>query len=309
MSPINPPALSVLVPVFNEEGNAGSLCVEILEVLQNLALEGEVIFVNDGSTDGTLVELRAIAAHEPRLRILDLDGNFGEAAALSAGFHAARGERVVTLDGDGQNDPHDIPSLLAALGGGVDVVSGWRQRRQEDLLARILPSRIANHLIRLITGLPVHDCGCGLKVYRRGVLGAMQLPRGMHRFLPAILGVEPNQVAEVRVRDRRRQHGTSHYGLTRTLAVLRDLAVLPFLIRAPGSYERAFAIVSAGGLTASVLLALLGRLLLSIVIAGVMLFALMNWWNLRRFNRAQRMGVYRVRAEYPRVERSNDATR
>jgi len=291
------PALSVVVPVFNEEGNAGPLCNEIRAVVRDLTPDFEIIFVNDGSRDGTLEELRALCAEEPRLRILDLDGNFGEAAALSAGFRAARGERVVTVDGDGQNDPHDIPRLLAALHErGVRVVSGWRQRRRESAVVRVLPSRLANFLIRTVTRLPMHDNGCGLKVYERAVLGDIQLPRGIHRFLPAILGVSAAEVAEVSVSDRRRQHGESHYGLGRTAVVLRDLLAIRFMIGRPRVYEPVFAALTMVAVT--FVGAARGAAVASLASMLIAALAALVWWNLRRFNRAQREGVCRVRCEY-----------
>src|SRR5881296_4162842 len=195
------PALSLVVPVYNEEENVGALHAELGRIAGELACPYEIVFVNDGSRDRTLRQLEALRALDPHLRIVDLDGNFGEAAALSAGFAHARGALVVTLDGDGQNDPADIPGLLARLVPGVDVVSGRRRERKEAFLSRVLPSRIANWVIMRATGVPVHDCGCGLKVYRREVLAGARLPRGMNRFLPAVLGVEPSRVAEVWVND------------------------------------------------------------------------------------------------------------
>ncbi|HJQ82773.1 MAG TPA: glycosyltransferase family 2 protein, partial [Candidatus Binatia bacterium] len=234
MSQADPvPALSIVVPVFDEEGNVGPLHEELTRVATALGRPYEILFVNDGSRDATLARLQAIRARDAHLRIVDLDGNFGEAAALSAGFAHARGEVVVTLDGDGQNDPADIPRLLARLGPDVDAVSGRRSERKEAFVTRVLPSRIANRLIARATGVPVYDCGCGLKAYRRPLVAGARLPRGMNRFLPAILGVRPDRVAEIPVDDRRRGSGRSHYGLSRTFAVLRDLLALPILVRRP----------------------------------------------------------------------------
>jgi len=303
MSTTAPPAFSVVVPVYNEQGNAAPLCEEIREVMSTIGRPFEMIFVNDGSTDGTLQELQRIAVGEPRLRILDLDGNFGEAAALSAGFQSARGDLVVTMDGDGQNDPHDIPRLLETLErNGCRVVSGWRQERQEDLLLRVLPSRIANGLIAAVSRIPVHDNGCGLKIYRRPVVEGAALPRGWNRFLPAILGVKADEVVEVPVSDRRRQHGQSHYGISRTLVVMRDLLALRFIIANPRRAEPAWAVVAA----AAVLGLMLGMWRVSGwwlgVSAVVGTIALLIWRNLRRFNQAQRHGVFRVRREYSSAE-------
>lgn len=295
------PEMSVVVPVYNEQGNAVPLFLEIREVMTAIGRPFEVIFVNDGSTDATLQQLRELTAENPCLRILDLDGNFGEAGALSAGFHAVRGALVVTLDGDGQNDPHDIPRLLETLEAhGYRVVSGWRQERQEGFVLRVLPSKLANGLIAAVTRIPVHDNGCGLKVYRRDVLQQVQLPRGMNRFLPAILGITASEVAEVPVNDRRRQHGASHYGISRTLVVMRDLLALRFIIAAPTRSETAFTWGTAVALLLHGYGDATGIRWLSGLTAVLAILGAMVWWNLRRFNRAQREGVFRVRREYGR---------
>jgi glycosyltransferase involved in cell wall biosynthesis len=302
MSRTSVPALSVVVPVYNEQGNVAPLCAEIREVITMLGRPFEMIFVNDGSTDATLDQLRQFGATEPRLRILDLDGNFGEAAALSAGFQAARGDLVITLDGDGQNDPHDIPRLLETLErNGCRVVSGWRQERQEDVLLRVLPSRVANRLITAVSGVPIHDSGCGLKIYRRSLVENAALPRGMNRFLPVILGVTAGEVTELPVNDRRRQHGKSHYGISRTVIVMRDLLALRFMIASPRLAESAWAavaIAAAGGLICGLWRSgiLLG------LSATVGITALLIWRNLRRYNYAQRHGVFRIRREYASPE-------
>jgi glycosyltransferase involved in cell wall biosynthesis len=303
MSTATAPTFSVVVPVYNEQGNAALLCEEIRVVMSAIGRPFEIIFVNDGSTDGTLQELQRIAASESRLRILDLDGNFGEAGALSAGFQAARGDLVVTMDGDGQNDPHDIPRLLETLErDGYRVVSGWRQQRQEGLVLRVLPSRIANGLIAAVSGVAVHDNGCGLKIYRRPVVEGAALPRGWNRFLPAILGVKADEVAEVSVSDRRRQHGQSHYGLSRTLVVIRDLLALRFIMANSRRAEPAWAVVAV----AMALGFMFGMWRASGWLLGVWgvagTIAVLIWRNLHRFNQAQRLGVFRVRREYSSAE-------
>jgi glycosyltransferase involved in cell wall biosynthesis len=287
--------LSVVVPVFNEQDNVAPLYEELRRVLEVLGESFEILFVDDGSTDDTAKRLHALASSDPRLRVVDLDGNFGEAAALSAGFHAARGDIVVTLDGDGQNDPADIPRLLDALrSGDLQAVSGRRDERRESFWLRILPSRIANALIARLTGVPVHDCGCGLKAYRREFVRSVHLPRGMNRFLPAVLGVKPNGVAEVVTRDRRRHSGRSHYGLARTFAVLRDLPALPFLARDPRRAEVGLALATAAAAGCGALFWETSRLTTAAIDAVAVLCGL-GWWNVRRFNRAQENGVYRLR--------------
>lgn len=305
MSHTDQPGLSVVVPVYNEQGNVVPLCTEIREVMTTVGRPFEMIFVNDGSQDATLAQLREFAAGEPRLRILDLDGNFGEAGALSAGFQAARGDLVVTLDGDGQNDPHDIPRLLKRIDHDhrCVVVSGRRLERQEGMLLRVLPSRIANWLIATVSGLPTHDNGCGLKIYRRRVVEQAAVPRGWNRFLPALFGVSADQVAEVAVSDRRRQHGQSHYGFSRTLIVMRDLLALRFIMADPRRAEPAWAAVvmaAAGGVIYG-----LGHsrtVTGSSAVVGVI--GLLIWRNLRRYNHARRQGVFRVRREYTSLDQN-----
>jgi glycosyltransferase involved in cell wall biosynthesis len=301
------PALSIVVPVFDEEGNVAPLHAELTRAARRLGRPYEILFVNDGSADGTLSRLEALRAGDPCLRIVDLDGNFGEAAALSAGFAYARGEVVVTLDGDGQNDPEAIPALLARLGPDVDVVSGRRRARREPFFRRVLPSRVANWLIARATGVPVHDCGCGLKAYRRAVVAGVQLPRGANRFLPAILGVGAARVAEVEVTDRRRGSGRSHYGLSRTFVVLRDLLALPLLARRPAEVTALTRTVGGLrlGLVSLLVAGTIGVLgwpagrVSAVAVGGLALVAAAAaWgmaWGVQRWARAQSEGVFRVK--------------
>jgi glycosyltransferase involved in cell wall biosynthesis len=301
------PALSLVIPVYNEEDNVGPLHAELTAVARALGRAYEIVFVDDGSRDETRARLEALREDDEHVRVVELDGNFGEAAALSAGFAHARGAIVVTLDGDGQNDPADIPALLARLVPGVNVVSGRRRERKEAFLSRVLPSRIANWVIVQATGVPVHDCGCGLKAYRREVLAGVQLPRGMNRFLPAVLGVDPSHVAEVWVNDRRRGSGRSHYGLSRTFVVLRDLLALPLLVRrARGHTVPGLALGGAqAALVGFLLVAVVGALgwpakRVPALEAGALaaLAAGAGWsvsYNVRRYARARERGVFRVR--------------
>ena len=291
------PSISVVVPVFNEQDNVRPLALEIIAVLDRLGEPYEILFVNDGSTDATAARLLEVRADHPELRVVELDSNFGEASALSAGLHQARGDVVVTLDGDGQNDPADIPKLLERLRDErLKAVSGRRANRQEGYWLRVLPSRIANGLIVWVTRVPVHDCGCGLKAYRRSAIPPIHLPRGLHRFMPAIFGVRAGEVAEVETLDRRRQHGSSHYGIGRTIVVLRDLLALRFIIDNPRGAELQFALATAAA--AAIAAAVMHRSVAAMVLLdGLAVVLGLIWWNTRRFNRAQEVGVYRLREE------------
>jgi dTDP-4-amino-4,6-dideoxygalactose transaminase len=251
---VHRPRLSLVVPFCNEEGNVEAVYRELRTVVEGLGYTYEYVFVDDGSTDRTGAILDEIARADRCVCVVHLPENRGEAAALSAGFRRARGRVVVTLDGDGQNDPRDIPALLAKLDEGYQVVSGWRRDRQENYWLRVLPSRLANRLIAWVTGMPVHDCGCGLKVYRREILTGLSLPRGMHRFLPAILRIPAEAVAEVPVKDRARQAGSSHYGLSRMFSVLRDLLPVYCIRRGPQAM--------VPGLLSAALVAIVGLLYL-----------------------------------------------
>ncbi len=299
------PALSFVIPVFNEEGNVGPLHAEISRVATTLGRSYEILFVNDGSRDATRDNLLAIAATDPHLRVVDLDGNFGEAGALSAGFSVARGQLVCTMDGDGQNDPADIPRLIARLESqGLDVVSGRRAQREEVFLTRVLPSWVANSMIARATGVPVNDCGCGLKVYRRTVVQGAQLPKGMNRFLPAILGVDRRRVAELVVNDRQRGSGASHYGLWRVAVVFRDLPSLPFLARRPLPGKATLRGLGAAVvlLSAVTLIATLAAAIhpVTLVLALASALGAGAAWaarhNIARFLAAGRQGVFRVRS-------------
>ncbi len=291
--------ISVVIPIHNEEGNILPLYEEITRVMNDLKKEYEIVYVNDGSTDRSLEILLELKRKDPRVRVINMDRNRGEAAALSAGFHFAKGDIIVTLDGDGQNDPAYIPELLKKLDEGYKAVSGWRKNRKESFIKRILPSLIANKLIALITGVNVHDNGCGLKAYRADIVKGIQIPHGFHRFMPAIFGVKNHEVAEVRVVDRPRFSGSSHYGLSRTLEVLRELLTIPFVLREPSKWM--FCVKAL--FTYSVSLFLLS-LILSIWFPEIAIFtgitgilSLVIWViksNLNRFVLAQREGVFKA---------------
>ncbi len=222
--------LSVVIPVYDEEESVIPLARAVDKVLGGLGGPSEIIFVDDGSTDRTFVRLKDLQGEMSRLRVIRLRGNFGQTAALAAGFDLAQGEVVVTLDGDLQNDPADIPALLAKLEEGFDVVSGWRRERRDPFWTRRLPSRLANTLISRITGVRLHDYGCMLKAYRQPIVKDLALYGEMHRFLPALARWVGASVAEVPVSHQPRRHGRSKYGLGRTLRVLLDLFTVKFLM-------------------------------------------------------------------------------
>jgi len=203
---------------------------ELFGVLDGLGLSSEVICVDDGSSDRTLELLRRAAADRADLLVLRFAKNYGQTAALSAGFHAARGEVVITMDGDMQNDPADIPRLLQEFHAGSDIVSGWRKDRKDGFLMRTLPSRTANWLISRITGVHLHDYGCTLKAYRGELLQRFELYGQLHRFIPALGAWAGGSVKEIEVNHRARQRGTSKYGIGRTVTVLLDLLVVKFLM-------------------------------------------------------------------------------
>jgi glycosyltransferase involved in cell wall biosynthesis len=221
--------LSVIVPVFNERDSLDRLHEELTRTLTELGRSYEIIYVNDGSTDGSRALLADIHGRDPYVRVLSFRRNFGQTAALVAGFQNATGEVVVTLDGDLQNDPADIPKLLAKLDEGYDLVTGWRRPRRDGFLRRRLPSLVANVVIRLTTNVKVHDYGCMLKAYRYEVARALRLYGEMHRFIPAIAGDLGAAIAEIEVHHRPRLYGRSKYGLGRTVRVVLDLITVKFL--------------------------------------------------------------------------------
>lgn len=224
--------VSVVIPVYNEEGSVGRLCQEIHSVLVSLNIEYEIIFVNDGSKDKTIEVLKEMAAGEKTVKVLDLSRNFGETAALVCGVNHASKGIIILMDGDLQNDPKDIPMLLSKIEEGYDVVSGWRKDRKDALLTRKLPSFIANKIISLLCGIHLHDYGCTLKAYRKSVLKDVKLYGEMHRFIPVYASWMGAKIVEVPVNHRCRTTGKSKYNITRAVKVILDLVTIKFL----GSY-------------------------------------------------------------------------
>lgn len=221
--------LSVVIPVYNEEENLPLLYRQVQEALSTLGRTYEVIIVDDGSSDSSFEVLARLHRQDPRLKVIRFRRNFGQTAAMAAGFAYASGEIVVSLDGDLQNDPADIPRLIARLEEGYDLVSGWRVNRQDPFLLRRLPSQIANRIISLTTKVKLHDYGCTFKALRKDVAKGLMLYGEMHRFIPVLAGDLGAVITEIPVNHRPRQRGRSKYGLARTLRVILDLLTVKFL--------------------------------------------------------------------------------
>ncbi|MBW7991106.1 MAG: glycosyltransferase family 2 protein [Planctomycetes bacterium] len=222
------PEVSVVVPLLNEQDNIGPLYEQITQTLKG-KYQYEIIFVDDGSTDNSFNILADLQKADNRIRVICFRKNFGQTSALSAGFTYAQGKIIVAIDADLQNDPADIPDMINKLNEGFDVVSGWRKKRQDNAITRLLPSKIANWVISWITGVKLHDYGCTLKVYRREVLEETKLYGEMHRFIPALASWSGATIAEMAVNHRPRTAGKTKYGLGRTLKVILDLITVKFL--------------------------------------------------------------------------------
>jgi glycosyltransferase involved in cell wall biosynthesis len=224
------PSLSIVVPIYNEEDSIPHLYTKLSAALERYGHAYEIIAVDDGSRDRSFALLSELAISDPRLRVVRFRRNFGQTAAFAAGFDRARGDYIVTIDADLQNDPDDIPMLLTRAGEGFDVVSGWRARRQDAFINRKLPSMIANRLISWVTGVHLHDYGCSLKVYRADVVKNINLYGELHRFIPAVASWQGVAVTEMPVRHEARRYGKSKYGISRTVRVLLDLITVRFLL-------------------------------------------------------------------------------
>ncbi len=306
--------LSVVVPLYNEEESLPHLVEQLLNALRPSGERFELVLVNDGSSDRTAEVLEQLSHEVPELVAVLLRKNYGQTAAMAAGFDVAQGDVIVSLDGDLQNDPADIPMLLSKLREGYDLVSGWRHQRQDAALQRKLPSRIANRLIGRVTGVKLHDYGCSLKAYRQEVLADMRLYGELHRFLPALAFIEGARITEVKVNHRARQFGSSKYGIDRTFRVLMDLLTVWFMKR---FLTRPMYVFGFGGLIAMfgsllastylLVVKLMGgdignRPLLTLAVvlglAGIQLFCfgLLGELLIRTYHESQGRPIYRIRA-------------
>jgi glycosyltransferase involved in cell wall biosynthesis len=307
------PTLSIVIPLFNEEENVPLLAEEIRRALDTQGVAYEVVAVDDGSIDRTWTQLESIRAQDPRWVLVGLRRNFGQTAAMSAGFDHARGDVIVTLDGDLQNDPADIPRLLV-LAKDFDVVSGWRKNRQDPFLSRRLPSLLANWLISQVTGVRLHDYGCTLKAYRREVVEHLHLYGEMHRFIPAIASWMGISLVEVETNHHPRRFGRSKYGIARTLRVMLDLITVKFLLSfatKPIQFFGLLGLITAGiGIAIGVYLSVLklafgaqigGRPLLFLgillIVVGVQLvmMGLLGEMLVRVYHESQRKPIYMVK--------------
>ncbi len=306
-------ALSIVVPIYNEEESLPFLVNQLLEVLQPMKETFELVLVNDGSSDNSAEVIRKLSFEIPELVGVLLRKNYGQTAAMAAGFDISSGDIVVTLDGDLQNDPADIPLLVNKIRDGFDLVSGWRFRRQDAAISRKLPSKIANRLIGKVTGVRLNDYGCSLKAYRKEVLRDMRLYGELHRFLPVLANIEGARITEVKVNHRARQFGSSKYGIDRTFRVLMDLLTVWFMNR---FLTRPMYVFGFGGILAIIgsfitsfyllTIKLLGEdignrplliFALLLAVTGVQLFGfgLLGELQIRTYHESQNRPIYRIR--------------
>lgn len=311
---VAPVEISVVVPIYNEYESLPALVAAIAQVLDGLGRSYEILGVDDGSTDGSGDRLRELTQLYPHLVAVLLRRNYGQTAAMAAGFKYARGSIVVTLDGDLQNDPADIPRLIDRLDEGYDLVSGWRKDRQDNTLTRLIPSKIANWLIAGVTGVALHDYGCSLKAYRAEVIHDLNLYGELHRFLPALAFIEGARITEMPVTHHARRFGTSKYGLGRTLRVVMDMLTVYFMkkfLTRPMHIFGSLGLASmAAGVALGVYLTLVKfladqdigdrpLLVLAVVLllAGIQLFSfgLLAELLMRTYHESQQRPIYRVR--------------
>ncbi|MCY4055258.1 MAG: glycosyltransferase family 2 protein [Cyanobacteria bacterium MAG CAR4_bin_6] len=307
------PGVSVVIPLYNEADGLELLLEQLLEVMRPMGEPFELVLIDDGSTDGTDERLQQLARDTPELVAVLLRRNYGQTPAMAAGFDVSRGRVIVTMDGDLQNDPDDIPRIVNRLREGYDLVSGWRHQRQDKELSRKLPSKLANRLIGKVTGVRLHDYGCSLKAYRRELVEDMNLYGELHRFLPALASIEGARIDEIKVSHRARQFGQSKYGIDRTFRVLMDLLTIWFLQRFLTQPMHVFGFAGLLAIITSVLMSfylllvkLAGNdigarplLLLSVVLglAGVQMFCLglLGEMLMRTYHESQNRSIYRIR--------------
>ena len=305
--------ISIIIPVFNECESIGYLLDEVLNVMQNNKLNCELIVVNDGSNDNTSTVLDELTIKIKELSVISLRKNYGQTAAMSAGFDNSKGEIVITLDGDLQNDPYDIPKLISHINEGYDLICGWRYERKDKLINRRIPSKIANKLIANVTGLKLHDYGCSLKAFKKEIVDDIKLYGELHRFLPVLANIEGAKIKEIKVNHRSRKYGSSKYGIDRTFRVLMDLLTVWFMTKfltrpmyGFGFFGIISILLSLGMTSYLFIIKLLGNdignrpmLMFALIlgIAGVQLFSfgLLGELLIRTYHESQNRPIYRVR--------------
>ena len=305
--------ISIIIPVFNESESIGYLLDEVLNVMQNNKLNCELIVVNDGSNDNTSTVLDELTIKIKELSVISLRKNYGQTAAMSAGFDNSKGEIVITLDGDLQNDPNDIPKLISHINEGYDLICGWRYERKDKLINRRIPSKIANKLIANVTGLKLHDYGCSLKAFKKEIVDDIKLYGELHRFLPVLANIEGAKIKEIKVNHRSRKYGSSKYGIDRTFRVLMDLLTVWFMTKfltrpmyGFGFFGIISILLSLGMTSYLFIIKLLGNdignrpmLMFALIlgIAGVQLFSfgLLGELLIRTYHESQNRPIYRIR--------------
>ena len=305
--------ISIIIPVFNESESIGYLLDEVLNVMCSNKLNFEIVVVNDGSQDSTSNVLDELTIKIKELSVISLRTNYGQTAAMAAGFDNSNGEVVITLDGDLQNDPNDIPKLISHINEGYDLICGWRYDRKDKLINRRIPSKIANKLIANVTGLKLHDYGCSLKAFKKEILDDIKLYGELHRFLPVLAKIEGAKIKEIKVNHRSRKYGSSKYGIDRTFRVLMDLLTVWFMTKflTRPMYGFGFVgiisiLVSLGMTSYLFIIKLLGNdignrpmLMFALIlgIAGVQLFSfgLLGELLIRTYHESQNRPIYRIR--------------
>ena len=305
--------ISIIIPVFNECESIGYLLDEVLNVMYSNKLNFEIVVVNDGSQDTTSNVLDELTIKIKELSVISLRTNYGQTAAMAAGFDNSNGEVVITLDGDLQNDPTDIPKLISHINEGYDLICGWRYDRKDKLINRRIPSKIANKLIANVTGLKLHDYGCSLKAFKKEILDDIKLYGELHRFLPVLAKIEGAKIKEIKVNHRSRKYGSSKYGIDRTFRVLMDLLTVWFMTKflTRPMYGFGFVgiisiLVSLGMTSYLFIIKILGEdignrpmLMFALIlgIAGVQLFSfgLLSELLIRTYHESQNRPIYRIR--------------
>ena len=305
--------ISIVVPVYNESESIKLLINEIFYVMDSHKLQFELIIVNDGSVDNTINVLENLSKKIKQLIVINLRKNYGQTAALAAGFDNSNGEIIVTLDGDLQNDPNDIPNLITKINEGYDLICGWRFERKDKLINRRIPSKIANRLIGKVTGIFLHDYGCSLKAFKREIIKDIKLYGELHRFLPVLANIEGAKIKETKVNHRKRKYGYSKYGIDRTFRVLMDLLTVWFMNKFLTRPMYVFGFIGIISIISSfiissylIVLKFLGEnignrplLMFALIlgIAGVQLFSfgLLGELLMRTYHESQNRPIYRVR--------------